>query len=68
MIMPMFLFSGTFFPVSILPKWVHVIAWCPAPHPRFLPRARVRAGMAGGHLVWSALYILVLAVVLMGCR
>ncbi len=66
MIMPMFLFSGTFFPVSILPKWVHVIAWClPLTHVSYLVRASV-LGMAGGHLVWSALYILVLAVVLMG--
>ena len=64
-IMPMFMFSGTFFPVSILPKWVHVIAWClPLTHVSYLVRASV-LGMAGGHLVWSALYILVLAVVLM---
>lgn len=65
MIMPMFMFSGTFFPVSILPKWVHVIAWClPLTHVSYLVRASV-LGMGGGHLVWSALYILVLAVVLM---
>ena len=64
-IMPMFMFSGTFFPVSILPKWVLVIAWClPLTHVSYLVRASV-LGMAGGHLVWSALYVLVLAVVLM---
>jgi lipooligosaccharide transport system permease protein len=27
-IIPMFLFSGTFFPVSQLPKWLEVVAYC----------------------------------------
>ena len=65
-IMPMFMFSGTFFPVSILPKWALWIAWClPLTHVSYLVRAAV-LGMGRGHLVWSALYVLVLSVAMAG--
>jgi lipooligosaccharide transport system permease protein len=30
-VMPMFLFSGTFFPVSELPGWAEVVAWVVPP-------------------------------------
>ncbi len=64
MVMPMFMFSGTFFPVSILPKWALWIAWClPLTHVSYLVRAAV-LGWTRGQLVLSALYILVLAAVL----
>lgn len=64
MIMPMFMFSGTFFPVSILPKWALVIAWClPLTHVSYLVRAAV-LGWPRGPLAVSALYVAVLAVVL----
>ncbi len=60
-IMPMFMFSGTFFPVSILPRWAHAIAWClPLTHVSYLVRAAV-LGWNRGPLVWSALYITALA-------
>ena len=26
-VMPLFLFSGTFFPISLLPAWLHTIAY-----------------------------------------
>ena len=65
-IMPMFMFSGTFFPVSILPKWALWIAWClPLTHVSYLVRAAV-LGMGRGHMIWSALYLLVLSVVMAG--
>lgn len=64
MIMPMFMFSGTFFPVSILPNWALVIAWClPLTHVSYLVRAAV-LGWPRGPLGVSALYVAVLAVVL----
>ena len=64
MVMPMFMFSGTFFPVSILPKWALWIAWClPLTHVSYLVRAAV-LGWPRGQLVLSVLYTLVLAVVL----
>ena len=60
-IMPMFMFSGTFFPVSILPRWAYAIAWClPLTHVSYLVRAAV-LGWNRGPLVWSALYITALA-------
>ena len=66
MIMPMFMFSGTFFPVTILPRWALAIAWClPLTHVSYLVRAAV-LGMARGPLLWSALYVLVLSVVFSG--
>jgi lipooligosaccharide transport system permease protein len=66
MVMPMFMFSGTFFPVTILPRWAAAIAWClPLTHVSFLVRAAL-LGMPRGPLVWSALYVLVLAVVFSG--
>jgi lipooligosaccharide transport system permease protein len=62
----MFMFSGTFFPVTILPRWAFVIAWClPLTHVSFLVRAAL-LGMPRGPLVWSALYVLVLSVVFSG--
>ena len=66
MIMPMFMFSGTFFPVSILPKWALVIAWClPLTHVSYLVRAAVLGWPRGpGPLAVSALYVAVLAIVL----
>ncbi len=64
MIMPMFMFSGTFFPVSILPKWALALAWClPLTHVSYLVRAAV-LGWTRGPIVLSALYVMVFAVVL----
>jgi lipooligosaccharide transport system permease protein len=64
MVMPMFMFSGTFFPVSILPRWALAIAWClPLTHVSYLVRAAV-LGWPRGPLIWSVLYILALAAVL----
>jgi len=64
MIMPMFMFSGTFFPVTILPKWALAIAWClPLTHVSYLVRAAV-LGWTQGPLVLSLLYITLLAVAL----
>ncbi len=45
MIFPMFLFSGTFFPVDILPHWAQVIAWC-------LPLTHVAMLVRGAFLGW----------------
>ncbi len=64
MVMPMFMFSGTFFPVSILPRWAFAIAWClPLTHVSYLVRAAV-LGWPRGPLIWSVLYILALAAAL----
>ena len=64
MIMPMFMFSGTFFPVTLLPKWALMIAWClPLTHVSYLVRAAV-LGWTRGPFLLSALYVTVLAVVL----
>jgi len=64
MIMPMFMFSGTFFPVSILPKWALAVAWClPLTHVSYLVRAAV-LGWPRGPLVVSSLYVVVVAAVL----
>jgi lipooligosaccharide transport system permease protein len=64
MVMPMFMFSGTFFPVSILPKWALAIAWClPLTHVSYLVRAAV-LGWPRGPLWISVLYVTVLGLAL----
>src|SRR5207247_1674782 len=64
MIIPMFTFSGTFFPVSILPRWAFWVAWClPLTHVSNLVRASV-LGWWRGPIVVSAIYVVVLAAAL----
>ena len=48
-IIPMFLFSGTFFPISQLPTWLQVVAYVHAAVPRggAVPRPDARPGRAG---------------------
>lgn len=61
-IFPMFLFSGTFFPIDILPGWARVVAW-------FLPLTHLSSLIRGACLgqtppqaVWSLLYLVVLTI------
>lgn len=64
MIMPMFMFSGTFFPVDILPPWALTLAWClPLTHVSYLVRASV-LGWPAAQLAASMIYIVVFALVL----
>jgi lipooligosaccharide transport system permease protein len=57
LVMPMFMFSGTFFPVEILPTWALWIAWIlPLTHVSYLVRAAV-LGWPHAGLAWSALYV-----------
>ena len=57
---PMFLFSGTFFPLSSLPGWVQNIAWVlPLTHPVAIAR-RLFGGYESGNLWLSLLWLLVL--------
>ena len=60
-IMPMFLFSGTFFPVEQLPDWLEPVAWLvPLWHGVDLARGLclgdVAAGSAAVHLAYLALW------------
>jgi lipooligosaccharide transport system permease protein len=62
--MPMFLFSGTFYPLETLPAWLQWIGWIsPLWHAtelgRMLTYGPVDLPLAGLHLV----YLLILAVV-----
>jgi lipooligosaccharide transport system permease protein len=60
---PMFLFSGTFYPISQLPKWGQVLAWfSPLWHGTQLSRASGLAGglsplAALGHLAYLLLWL-----------
>ncbi len=56
-IMPMFTFGGTFFPIDILPPWALAVAWClPLTHISLLTRAAVLGWPNDG--VWiSAAYV-----------
>jgi lipooligosaccharide transport system permease protein len=57
LIFPMFLFSGTFFPIDILPRWATYIAWVlPLTHVCSLIRGAV-LGIAPPHFLWSLLYL-----------
>ena len=63
-IMPMFTFGGTFFPVEILPDWALVVALAlPLTHIALLTRAAV-LGWSNAPLLGSALYVTAFALVL----
>ena len=65
-IMPMFTFGGTFFPIDILPRWATVLAWClPLTHVSYLTRAAV-LGWPTPRLWASVVYVVVSALVLAG--
>ncbi len=56
-IFPMFMFSGTFFPVDILPGWASAIAWAlPLTHVSLLVRASF-LGWFPPNWPWSILYL-----------
>jgi lipooligosaccharide transport system permease protein len=57
-IFPMFLFSGTFFPIDILPGWAAKLAWClPLTHVSSLIRGAC-LGQIPPHLAASIVYLL----------
>lgn len=57
---PMFLFSGTFFPLSSLPEWVQKIAWIlPLTHPVAIAR-RLFVGYESGNFYASLLWLIFL--------
>jgi lipooligosaccharide transport system permease protein len=57
-ITPMFLFSGTFFPLDTLPLWATVLAYClPLTHLVEVCRS-VGVGPSGGFTLWSLLYLI----------
>lgn len=56
-VFPMFLFSGTFFPVDILPAWALRIAWAlPLTHVALLARSAT-LDLTPPHLGWSLGYL-----------
>lgn len=61
---PLYFFSGTFFPISVLPEWLQPVAWA-AP---LTPLVELARGMASGELGrvhgYSALYVLLLSALL----
>ena len=64
-ITPMFLFSGTFFPLQNLPTWAQGIAWClPLTHLVNLVRS-CTLHMWTGSLWWSVFYIGVAALIML---
>ena len=63
-IMPMFWFSGAFFPLDDLPRWAEVLAWLtPIFHTVELDRALIN-----GNVAWSDLLHLAVIVVLILAR
>jgi lipooligosaccharide transport system permease protein len=61
---PMFFFSGSFFPISILPDWVEPIAWAmPLTAGVHIGRGFALASLDITHL-WAALYLIALTAVI----
>jgi len=55
--MPMFLFSGTFFPLDVLPRWAQAIAWTlPLTHAARVIR-ELGLGRTPPDLGWDVLYL-----------
>ena len=66
-IMPMFMFGGTFFPIDVLPRWALTVAWClPLTHLSLLTRAAI-LGWASPYQWASALYVIAAAFALAIC-
>lgn len=64
LITPMFVFSGTFFPVDVLPLWVRVVAWTlPLTHVSALVRAAA-LGATDPLAAWHVAYLAVMALAL----
>jgi lipooligosaccharide transport system permease protein len=60
LIFPMFLFSGTFFPINILPYWARMVAWAlPLTHISLLVRGAF-LGWFPAIWPWSLLYLVIL--------
>ncbi|MDP6666497.1 MAG: ABC transporter permease [Dehalococcoidia bacterium] len=61
---PMYFFSGSFFPISILPDWVEPIAWAMP----LTPGVHLARGFALGNFdlthLWSAIYMVVLTLIM----
>ncbi|MBD3160640.1 MAG: ABC transporter permease [Candidatus Eisenbacteria bacterium] len=56
-VFPMFMFSGTFFPIDILPEWARILAWIlPLTHVSLLVRGSTLGWYPDG-AVWSLLYL-----------
>jgi len=64
LISPMFLFSGTFFPLEVLPEWVKPLAWAlPLTHLVELSRS-LALGQWRMELIWHILYLTGMSAVL----
>jgi len=64
LVMPMFTFGGTFFPIDLLPRWALTVAWClPLTHVALLTRAAI-LGWSSPYQWASALYVVVAGFVL----
>ena len=61
---PMFLFSGTFFPLSVLPEWAQVLASILPLKPLVDIARSMTIGQFEVGLIWDFLYVIVLTVVL----
>jgi lipooligosaccharide transport system permease protein len=62
-ITPMFLFSGTFFPLDQLPFWAKILAWVfPLTHVVELTRA-LALNVLFPQLLWSLLYLLIFCLI-----
>jgi lipooligosaccharide transport system permease protein len=60
-VLPMSLFSGTFFPISQLPAWVRPVAWCtPLWHGTELARAAEFGGLRWGSTLLHVGYLVAL--------
>jgi lipooligosaccharide transport system permease protein len=60
-IMPMFTFGGTFFPIDVLPRWALALAWClPLTHVSLLTRAAI-LGWANPNQWVSVTYVAAMA-------
>lgn len=63
-ITPMYLFSGTFFPLENLPGWAQTIAWClPLTHLVTLTRGLALQTLSAAQAAWSFAYLLLFAAV-----
>jgi lipooligosaccharide transport system permease protein len=63
-VMPMFLFSGTFFPVEELPDWAELVAWLTPPfHGVELCRGLMTGGLPGDRAAIHLAYLVAWTVV-----
>ncbi|MEM6709753.1 MAG: ABC transporter permease, partial [Pseudomonadota bacterium] len=63
---PLYFFSGTFFPIALLPEWLQPVAWAAPLTPLVQAGRALALGELSANHFWGALYVAALIVIFYG--